>query len=1430
MAAIDASKAPITEEYMHTQRIQTCTTIVLTICVLSLLSFSPANAATYSKGNIPGEIIIRLTEPLNPVKTTQGVRFGSEDIDRKLEQYRVTDAVRLSEEFYQATGDWGEVMILRTSESWNPEQAAEDFQRTPGVVWAQPNHVFQTNYQPNDSSLSEQWYLENIQAFEAWDVATGDPSVILGVIDTGIQWDHPDMINIMVINEAEDINGNGILDSLDNNGIDDDGNGYIDDVIGWDFTDAPPFPAWGDFLVRDNDPSDEMGHGTSVAGIVLAEGDNLWGTAGVAYGCRLLGLRAGNSEGFLQEDDVAAAILYSLIMGVRAVNMSFGDELVSPLLREIVQYAYQEGLIMVCSAGNHGSDQIHYPSGYDQTICVGATRLDNTWAYFSNIGTTLDLVAPGVDMYSPLMGNQWGLFYNSGDGTSFSTPVVTGAVGLILSVNPDLDPEQVRNILSDTADDLGSPGWDIFYGHGKVNLLQAVQSAAIGPEVEVRITHPPTDYGFSTSFLPIIGTAAGTAFSSYQLYWGYGRTPLESQNGWIPILPEPQPYQVVNDTLGIFYIPQSPDTIISIRLQVKLTDSTTLADHVRILYDLTPPEISNRIMTPMIDGDHWAGLLEFETDDITSGFVHLRPLGSQQPYGAYSLGYETTHHRILFSQSDFMGEFEYYITVTNRADLTDTSEVYTDLSLTQPAFHRNMFVQHEVGLPPGYFLYKDTDFDGDGLPEVILNKYTNAFFDTLKIYEATTSGFMDVNSNYILVIPQDVGDSDGDGKLELMGRAYGTTYVFEATEPGGFPNNLIMRDTTNVYGASLLDLDPGDGYGEMILRRDRTYIVYRHLGDGELETIDSLTNDTGGDNRLGKPQIEIDDIDGDGMVEALFGDYDGNILIYEHQGSGLFDFTWTDSLPLPDATNWMTIGDFDGDSGNEFIAGCWTYGGGLESEFSAKRWFFVCYDVEGDNNYIPVDTLIFFGAEHPTDYDEGVSSGDLDGDGDEEILLCLYPDFYIIDYNAATGEYEPIWYYPLCESNLALVMDFDLDGAQEFIFNTGTEMVAYGIDPDRPPAPSGVRAVPIDTVAITLSWLSQAGADSYQVDRAIGSGGFTQYYVLNDTVFMDSAVTRDIEYHYAVHTIDTAFPNPVSPLSLEVVGIPNTRPKAFPQADYTSPHFVTVTFNEPMDQSLLYTGHYAIQGIGSPVTAIPFASGSKVLLAFDGVIQEGSYSVEMEDLWDRQGSLIADDHRIATFTVVIDTINLPYLTRATLLGSGGITLEFSAPMNPTSINNAANYRLDPMGEVLAAYHDTPQSVLLKLDKSVPIGAVGRSFTVSAWNLFDSNGNPIDTLHNSAVLQAYSGNLDNVYVYPNPYEGIGPDGEEAVIIAGLTREATVNIMTVNGRLVRTLVENDGDGGVRWDLKNMDGDRVASGIYLYYITNGTQKKRGKFAILR
>ena len=199
----------------------------------------------------------------------------------------------------------------------------------------------------------------DISAVKAWDLETGDHEMVIAVIDSGVAYDHPDLTNNVWIN----------TDEVPNNGVDDDENGFIDDTIGWDFVDAPTLPAPGDYLTRDNDPSDEMGHGTAMAGICAATIDNDIGIAGIAPECPVMILRAGNSNGFLQEDDVASALLYALDNGARVANMSFGDTQASPMLEDAVDYVANGGLVLIAAAGNNGLPIANFPAAFGPVLC-----------------------------------------------------------------------------------------------------------------------------------------------------------------------------------------------------------------------------------------------------------------------------------------------------------------------------------------------------------------------------------------------------------------------------------------------------------------------------------------------------------------------------------------------------------------------------------------------------------------------------------------------------------------------------------------------------------------------------------------------------------------------------------------------------------------------------------------------------------------------------------------------------------------------------------------------------------------------------------------------------------------------------------------------------------------------------------------------------
>ena len=321
--------------------------------------------------------------------------------------------------------------VYRVRLSGDPVEAAGDYALRPDVVYAQPNFLFTHHQVPNDPRYGDQSGLQTL-GWEALYRSIGPvkKQIIVAIIDSGVDYNHEDLRDNIWHNAAE-VSGAP--------GVDDDDNGYVDDVRGWDFTHAPGVPGLGDYLDRDNDPQDESSHGTHAAGIVAAVRNNNAGIVGIAPDAQIMALRAGLSRleggGFLEEDDLAAAILYAVENGAHVINMSWGGPERTFFLGDAIQYAHAQGVVLVASAGNSG-DEMGYPAGNHHTIAVGATDHTDYRADFSSTGAALDLVAPGVSVFSTRRNNS----YARRSGTSFSAPHISGLAALILSRRPDLSP------------------------------------------------------------------------------------------------------------------------------------------------------------------------------------------------------------------------------------------------------------------------------------------------------------------------------------------------------------------------------------------------------------------------------------------------------------------------------------------------------------------------------------------------------------------------------------------------------------------------------------------------------------------------------------------------------------------------------------------------------------------------------------------------------------------------------------------------------------------------------------------------------------------------------------------------------------------------------------------------------------------------------
>ena len=407
------------------------------------------------------------------------------------------------------------IYLARFPQNTDIPALAEQYKRNPLVDDAQPNYLRHTLVEhpdndgaepiiPNDPKYEELWSLEITHMPEAWAIEKGSPDVVIAIVDMGIDYNHEDLKSKVWINRGE----------IPDNGIDDDNNGYVDDVRGWDFSDAPTLPGRGDYTERDNDPMDETGHGTHVAGIAGAEVNNGIGVAGVAWNCKLMALRAGfpvaGGGTFLQDDDVSAAIVYAADNGATSINMSWGDIFNAFIIRDALNYAYNKGCVLVAATGNSTKRRVIYPAALRNVIAVAASDQNGEIAFWSNASATVDIAAPGNSILSTHINNN----YRRLTGTSMAAPQIAGVAALMRSKRPELSNEEIRQLMVATAIHL--PNSPKAVDSGQVHAAKALTASA---SLIARINVPESHSG-GDKFIDIIGNAAGYKFAGYRLFYG----------------------------------------------------------------------------------------------------------------------------------------------------------------------------------------------------------------------------------------------------------------------------------------------------------------------------------------------------------------------------------------------------------------------------------------------------------------------------------------------------------------------------------------------------------------------------------------------------------------------------------------------------------------------------------------------------------------------------------------------------------------------------------------------------------------------------------------------------------------------------------------------------------------------------------------------
>jgi len=416
--------------------------------------------------------------------------------------------------------DISKIYLLKLPENADIFAAAKEYEQNPYIEYAQPNYIYEAALVPNDPFYSshgtwgqnydDMWGLKIIQAENAWNefASEGDigAGVVVAVADTGVNYNHQDLATNIWTNLGE----------VPGNGLDDDGNGFIDDVHGWDFAPDDFDPRDDYYPPPDNNPMDYNGHGTHVAGTIAAVTNNNIGVSGVSWHSSIMPVKGLDYTGSGTSATLAIAIYYAVANGADVINNSWGPSgrwPSDPTSESAINFAHAHGVVVVFAAGNNNDNVMFYsPANSENVITVSSFDHTDHKSDFSNWGDRIDVAAPGGDsglydstgrivnpaasnilslraagtdmfrgtpgytpgdFFYPTPGNNASQYYRC-LGTSMAAPHVSGLAALILSLHPELSNEDVRKVLRLSADDVGVTGWDIDSGYGRINAYKAV--------------------------------------------------------------------------------------------------------------------------------------------------------------------------------------------------------------------------------------------------------------------------------------------------------------------------------------------------------------------------------------------------------------------------------------------------------------------------------------------------------------------------------------------------------------------------------------------------------------------------------------------------------------------------------------------------------------------------------------------------------------------------------------------------------------------------------------------------------------------------------------------------------------------------------------------------------------------------------------------
>jgi subtilisin family serine protease len=845
----------------------------------------------------------------------------------------------------------------------------------PQIEHAQPNYTYHICRTPNDPDFPDQYAHQLIQMEDAWEIATGSRDVVVAVIDTGVDVNHPDLKDNIWVNE----------DEIPDNQIDDDGNGYVDDVHGWNFGDD------NNTVTPSGPSSSTESHGTQVSGVMAAVGDNAEGVCGVNWNSSIMALRMSLD---FESADVAEALEYAAANGARVVNMSFGGDVFGPkgdlVMKAGLDSAYEQGVLLIASAGNSDTSRPHYPAAYPNVMAVASTNGEDLKTGHSTFGVWVDIAAPGTDIVTTDLENK----YVATAGTSFSAPYVAAVAALLFAHRPDMTHIEARAVLESTTDPVYYGDVDPnqgYIGTGRVNAYQTLIGADNSyPLGEIVAPWPTQTFANDGNDLEVCVFVHGDDYQiDYRLYgqseWirlGDGQTPTDP-NGIVCL-------SMANPGIGTY----------ELRLRVNRNGFTHI-DRKFFGIELAPSQAHwpkpDETVDPLEGDEFFVGspLCADVTGDGSNEIVQLS-LYFGTYFGSGMVDIWTADGNSLDGWPVDMG----YIWPTSAAvgDIDGDGDyevvVASEYDAAVSAYHIESGELVDGDWPAmvgGWYGYISAgpvlaDLDGDGDSEIIV-ALDEESRDTDGLYAIQHDGSFMWQRRYTSEGPVSVADLDRDGDVEISLCGYGPglslVYTFVLDHEG---QQLARWRGGSPKGTAVADLD-NDGEPEIVFCTEDE-IMATHADGSTLWTTkasDPLEEDGA---------LSVGDIDDDGYSEVYITTYIveaddfafTRVYALDHQGRIMEDAGYPKVIMGSPYRCPPLIADIDGDGQKELIAAV----GGEPV---------VAWEPDGSvTTGFPLLNLAL-------DYEVTPAIEDLDQDGDLEFMVV--GDDYRFHVLDLTSLYEP---------------------------------------------------------------------------------------------------------------------------------------------------------------------------------------------------------------------------------------------------------------------------------------------------------------------------------------------------------------------------------------------------------------------------------------